>query len=59
MKIIFQKTKNHESDSRGINIVQTPKVSFSADENDLVERQRFDFENFVQSVKSNMIKLSG
>ena len=58
MKIIFQITKNHETEFGGINIEQTAKVRFSANENDLVERQRFDFGNFVQSVKSNMIKLS-
>ena len=59
LKKFFQITKNHESEFGGIKIEQTAKVRFSANENDLVERQRFDFGNFVQLLKSNMIKLSG
>ena len=59
MKIIFQITKNHESEFGGIKIEQTAKVRFSANENDLIERQWYDFETFVQSLKSNKIKLSG
>ena len=58
MKIIFQ-IKNHESDSGGIKIEQTAKVPFSANENELVERQRYDFEFILQLLKSNKIKVSG
>ena len=59
MKIIFQITRNHESESRGIEIERTARVRFSANENDLVERQRYDFETFMQSLKSKKIKFSG
>ena len=57
MKIIF--TKTHESESRGMEIERTARVRFSANENDLVERQRYDFETFMKSLKSKKIKFSG
>ena len=57
MKIIF--TKTHESESREMEIERTARVRFSANENDLVERQRYDFENFMKWLKSKKIKLSG
>ena len=57
MKIIF--TKTHESESRETEIERTARVHFSANENDLVERQRYDFENFMKWLKSKKIKLSG
>ena len=57
MKIIF--TKTHESESREMEIERTARVHFSANENDLVERQRYDFENFMKWLKSKKIKLSG
>ena len=59
MKIIFQITKTHESESREMEIERTARVRFSANENDLVERQRYDFENFMKWLKSKKIKLSG
>lgn len=59
MKIIFQITKSHESESIGMEIERTARVRFSANENDLVERQRYDFENFMKWLKSKKIKLSG
>ena len=59
MKIIFQITKTHESESREMEIERTAGVHFSANENDLVERQRYDFENFMKWLKSKKIKLSG
>ena len=57
MKIIFTKTR--ESESRETEIERTARVHFSANENDLVERQRYDFENFMKWLKSKKIKLSG
>ena len=59
MKIIFQTNKNHVSESGRIKIEQTAKVHFSANENDLVERQRYDFEFFLQLLKSYKIKVLG
>ena len=59
MKIIFQITKNHDSESRGNEIERPAKVHFSVNENDLIELRRYNFETFMQTVKSKKIKFSG
>ena len=59
MKIIFQTTKNHDSESRRIEIERPAKVRFSVNENDLIELRRYNFEAFMQTLKSKKIKFSG
>ena len=59
MKIIFQATQNHDSESREIEIERPAKVRFSVNENDLIELRRYNFEAFMQTLKSKKIKFSG
>jgi len=59
MKIIFQIPKNHDSESRGVEIERPAMVRFSVNENDLIELRRYNFEACMQTVKSKKIKFSG
>ena len=62
MKIIFYRNEHHEiqSELSENNVCgEVTKVRFSLDENDLIERRRYNFHTFMQAVKSRKIKLPG
>ena len=61
MKIIYKMTDDHviEPGTDEIKKERIAKVRLSLDENDLIERRRFDFGVFVKFAQSQKVKLTG
>ena len=61
MKIIFHRNENHGilSDLGENDVRRMTTIRFSLNENDLIERRRYDFHTFMQIVKLRRIKLPG
>ena len=61
MKILFKLTEDREirSSSEDNRSERIPNVRLSMNENDLIERRPYDFETFMEILKSKKIKNLG
>ena len=61
MRIIYKMTDDHaiEPGTNEIKKERIAKVRLSLDENDLIERRRFDFGVFMTFAQSQKVKLTG
>ena len=61
MRIIYKMTDDHviEPGTDEIKKERIAKVRLSFDENDLIERRRFDFDVFMKFAQSKKMKLTG